>query len=132
MAALTADRNTPERGVRLASHPVAAGKVIRAGSIVCLDADGNATPGATATTLKGAGRAEETIDNASGAAGAVSVTVKHGIFRWDNDGTVTRAHITGSAYAVDDQTIAPDSGTSTRSAIGIIEDIDDAGVWVRI
>ena len=71
------------------------------------------------------------VDNSTGAAGAVNVTVERGVFCFANNGSVTRAHIGGSAYAVDDQTVAPDDGTSTRSAVGTIRDVDASGVWVE-
>ncbi|SBW13040.1 conserved hypothetical protein [uncultured Alphaproteobacteria bacterium] len=132
MTALTTGRNTPSRDGVTFEAPVAAGKVIYAGALVCLDADGNATPGATATTLKGAGRAEDTVTNAGGAAGDVTVPLRRGVFRFANAGDVTRAHIRASAYAVDDQTVSASSATNTRSVIGTIEDVDAQGVWVRI
>lgn len=133
MAALTQDRMaTVERnGVTLFRHPVAANVKIFAGALVVLDAAGDAKPAVTATGLKGAGRAEEQVDNTGGAAGAVTVEVKRGCFRWANDGSVTRAHIGASAYAVDDQTVAATDGTGTRSAVGTIRDLDAQGVWVE-
>jgi hypothetical protein len=131
MAALTTSRNTPERGGTAFFDPVAAGVIIYPGAIVVLDASGNAKPAVTAADLSGRGRARDYVDNSDGAAGAVSVTVERGVYRYANNGDVTRAHIGGNAYAVDDQTVAPDDGTSTRSAVGIIRDVDDAGVWVE-
>jgi len=131
MAALTANRDTPERACQVFSIPAAAGVVIYAGALVALSATGYAQPAATAVGLRGLGRAKDRVDNATGAAGAVSVTVERGTFRYANDGTVTHAHIGASAYAVDDQTVAPDSGTNTRSAVGIIRDVDAVGVWVE-
>ncbi len=132
MAALTADRNTPSRDGISFEIPLAANVKVFAGALVCTDAAGNATPGATATTLKGAGRAEEAVDNTGGAAGDVAVLVKRGVYRFANAGDVTRAHIRASAYAVDDQTVSASSATNTRSVIGTIEDVDAQGVWVRI
>lgn len=133
MAALTQDRNTPERGGQCFSDPVAAGVVIYAGAIVVLDASGNAKPASTATGLTGRGRAKEYVDNSTGTAGDVSVAIERGVFAYTNDGTdpVTRAHIGGSAYAVDDQTVAATDGTGTRSAVGTIDDVDAYGVWVK-
>ncbi len=130
MAALTKDRNTPERDSRRVGHPVAAGKVIFAGALVALSATGYAVPAATATGLKGLGRAEEHVDNAEGADGEVTVTVARGCFAFAGSG-VTRAHIGSPAYAVDDQTVAATDGTGTRSAVGTIRDLDAHGVWVE-
>lgn len=134
MAAATKAVNTPRRAGTDRGVPVAAGKVIFQGSLVCLDAAGNATPGAIATTLKGCGRANATIDNTAGAAGAAFVPVEAGIFRWGNDAgnPVTRVHIGAACYAIDDQTVSSSHNTNTRSAVGIVFDVDAGGVWVRI
>lgn len=131
MTALTSERDTPARDGKTFGIPMAAAVLIYAGALVCYDADRNATPGATATTLKGAGRAKETVDNTSGAAGDLTIEVERGVFRFANAGDVVRANIGASAYAVDDQTVSASSATSTRSIIGIIEDVDAQGVWVR-
>lgn len=134
MAALTTDRNTPERSGDQFSFPVAASTTIFAGSICALNASGYAVPGATSTTLIAVGRAEEQIVN-SGSAGAVSVNVKRGVFRFGNSASadlIARANIGSDCYIVDDQTVALTSGTNTRSVAGVIVDVDDVGVWVRI
>jgi hypothetical protein len=132
MAALTKDRNTPSREGKIVVHPVAAGAVFFVGALAVLNATGYAEPATTATGKKGLGRATEAVSNASGADGAAFVEVERGVFAYANDGTVTRAHIGGSAYAMDDQTVAPTDGTGTRSAVGIIRDVDAAnGVWVE-
>lgn len=134
MAALTRDRNTPERTGDKFGFPVAASTTIYAGSICALNASGYAVPGSTSTTLIAVGRAEEQIVN-SGSAGAVSVPVKRGVFRVGNSASadlISRANIGSNCYIVDDQTVALTSGTSTRSVAGVIVDVDDSGVWVRI
>ena len=131
MAALTADRNTPARDGKAFGHPVAAGKVIYAGAMIVLNATGYAEPATTATGKKGLGRATEAVSNTSGGNGDVLVIVERGCFAYANDGNVTRAHIGGNAYAVDDQTVAPTDGTGTRSAVGIIRNVDADGVWVE-
>lgn len=133
MAALTADRNTPRRDGISLSVPVAAAKKIHAGSLVAVDASGYATPGATATTIRGIGRAEAQADNSAGAAGALSVSVQRGVFRFANSTSadlITRASIGTDCYIVDDQTVAKTSGTSTRSIAGKVFDVDSDGVWV--
>ena len=130
---LTQPRDTKQRSGVDFSFPVAAAKKIFAGAIVATDASGNATPGATATTLKAAGRAEQTVDNLLGAAGDVSVSVKKGVFKYKNSSAdpIARADIKGTCYIVDDETVAKTNGGNTRSAAGTIEDIDTDGVWVR-
>ncbi|MEO1820581.1 hypothetical protein [Pseudomonas sp.] len=133
--ALTADRNTKRRDGVLYSDPVAAATRLFAGSIVCLDASGNAVPGATATTLTARGVAQEQVDNRDGAAGDRRVEVRRGVFPFANSASadeITRADIGNSAYIVDDETVAKTDGTSTRSVAGVIRDVDDNGVWVEI
>jgi len=134
MTALSADRNTPNRSGEDFVRDVAAGVKIFAGAIVALNATGFATPGATSTTLKALGRAEEQVDNTGGADGAVTVKVRRGLFRFANSAAadeITAADIGNDCYIVDDQTVAKTSGTSTRSIAGKIRDVDALGVWVE-
>ena len=133
MTALAADRNTPWRDGTYVVIPAAADTLVYAGAQVCYDPDGNAVPGATAPWLHAAGRAEERVDNRGGAAGARTVTVRRGIFRWANSAgidAIDARHIDGPCYVVDDQTVAATSGSGTRSPAGIIVDVDEIGVWV--
>lgn len=125
-------RDTPRRTGVDRRAPMAASTTIYAGSLVCLNAAGNAIPGAVAATLKAQGRAMATVVN-SGAAGAASVDIEAGIFRWANDGTdpVTRAHIGSPCYVLDDQTVSSSHDTNARSEAGIVFDVDASGVWVR-
>ncbi|WP_420598633.1 hypothetical protein [Neptuniibacter sp.] len=133
--ALTKDRNTKRREGKQFSDPVAAAAVIFAGALVCLDASGNAVPGSVSTTLTARGRAEEHVDNSSGAAGDLNVEVRGGLFLLKNSAAadeITRADIGNDCYIVDDETVAKTDGTSTRSVAGKIQDVDSAGVWVEI
>ncbi|MBB4819244.1 hypothetical protein HNP29_002634 [Pseudomonas alcaligenes] len=133
--ALTKDRNTSRRDGVQYSDPLAANARIYAGSIVCLDASGNAVPGSTATTLKVRGLAQEQIDNTGGAAGAKRIETRRGVFQLANSAStdqITRAEIGSQCYIVDDQTVAKTSATNTRSVAGVVRDVDDGGVWVEI
>lgn len=131
--ALSKDRNTPMRSGDQVSHPVAAGKKIHAGALVVLNASGDAEPGSTATTLTAAGMAEEAVDNSDGGAGAVSVPVRRGVFKYRNHSdAVTRAEVGKTCYIVDDETVAKTDGTGTRSAAGKVIDLDSDGVWVEL
>lgn len=76
--ALTKDRNTPRRDGMQFNDPVAANAKIFAGSLVCLDASGNAVPGALSTTIAARGIAQEQVDNTGGAAG-ISVSKPAGV-----------------------------------------------------
>lgn len=132
MTALTKDRSTTERNGDFYVFNVKAGAKIYAGSIVVLDA-GNAKPGVTAAGLVAVGRAEETVDNTGGANGAKTVKVKRGVYRFENAAAdlVAAANIGSPCYVVDDQTVAATHAGNTRSAAGIVRDVDDAGVWVE-
>lgn len=134
MTALAADRNTPERAGDEFVYPVAATTKIYAGAIVMLNASGDATKGATATGQVCVGRADEQVDN-TGAAGAKTIKVRKGVFRWANSAAgdaITKAEIGDTCYIVDDQTVAKTDGTGTRSAAGTIVDVDADGVWVLV
>jgi hypothetical protein len=133
MAALTGPRNTPRRDGAIREPGVKGATKIWAGSLVAADASGRAVPGATATTLKGLGRAEATVDN-TGADNAVRIKVDAGIHRFGNSASgdlITGADIGADCYIVDDQTVAKTNGTNTRSVAGKIFDVDAQGVWVK-
>ncbi|OBY58234.1 hypothetical protein [Pseudomonas sp. AU12215] len=133
--ALTKDRNTPRRDGKQFNDPVAANVKIFAGSLVCLDASGNAVPGSTSTTLKVRGLAQEQVDNTGGAAGDLRIETRRGTFQFANSAAadqIARADIGAQCYIVDDQTVAKTSATNTRSVAGTIRDVDSAGVWVEI
>lgn len=133
MTALNSDRNTPSRlgGSRVV--PVAAATILFTGAQAALNAAGYAVPVTEAVDLKGLGRVEARADNSGGAAGAITVEVAAGTFRFANSAgadLITKADITADAYGVDDQTVAKTSATNTRSVVGKIFDVDDLGVWV--
>ena len=132
MAALTADRDTKERSGSKLSLPVAASVTCYAGGLAARDGNGRATPGATATTLRGVGRFAEQVTNGT-TAGAVNVEIEKGIFRFNNSTStdaITAANIGADCYIVDDQTVALSNGSSSRSVAGKIFDVDSSGVWV--
>lgn len=130
--ALTAERNTPMRSGGVNSFPVAAGVKVYAGSLVVLDA-GYALPGREAVGLVAVGRAEETVDNSSGLAGAATVTVRTGVFKWRNssgDDAITQADVGTECFVVDDETVAKTAAAGTRSAAGPVVAVEADGVWV--
>ena len=134
MAALTQDRLTPEiLEPSTLELPAGAGVVLHAGALAALDAAGNVTPGATATTLKGLGRVEVAVDNGGGVAGAVTAKVRRGVFRFANSAgadEIGNADIGEDCFIVDDQTVALTNGTNTRSRAGRVWLVDAQGVWV--
>lgn len=133
MAALSADRNTPSRPASLREPPAAAAVKFYAGAIAMVNAAGNATPGATATSCRGIGRVARQVDNSGGSAGDVNVQVETGVFRYGNSAstdTIGRGDIGADCYIVDDQTVAKTNGSNTRSVAGKVFDVDALGVWV--
>ena len=62
MAALTSDRNAPERLGNLRAGPVAAGARIFAGALIMRAATGHLAPGAAVAGAIGAGRADMARD----------------------------------------------------------------------
>lgn len=132
--ALSQPRNTLTKGRDLLVLPLAAATTIHAGGLVALNASGLAVPASVATTLLAAGRAEESVDNAGGAASALSVTVRRGVFLFKNHGAdpVVQADVLKDCYIVDDETVAKTNGTNTRSRAGKVLEVETTGVWVEI
>ncbi|MRL67871.1 hypothetical protein [Brevundimonas sp. SPF441] len=142
--ALTQGRKVQERGGKQHGHPVAANAVIHAGALVVLAA-GWAAPGRTgagadnaakaadAATLQVVGVAEEAATGGP-ANGDVRVRTRAGCFLFDNLSTdaVTRADIGKACFLVDDETVAKTSPNNTRARAGIVDDLEDTGVWVRV
>lgn len=131
--ALTRERDTPRREAHVFSYPVAANALILKGALVVLAA-GFAAPGSTATGLITAGRAEETVDNRGGAAGAVRATVRRGVLLLTNlpADAVTGADRGADCFVVDDETVARTNGGGTRSRAGRVIDLEGGGVWVEV
>lgn len=132
--ALSKPRDTIERGRDLLVIPVAAATTIFQGALVALNAAGYAVPGSVATTLKAAGRAEETVDNSAGAAGALSVRVKRGAFKFKNAAAdpCVQGDTLADCYIVDDEAVAKTNGANTRSKAGKILEVEATGVWVEL
>jgi hypothetical protein len=113
-------------------YPVKAAVKIWQGSLVQLHA-GYARPADAATGRITVGMAEATVDNTSGADGAVKVPIRPGVHRWGNSGgadLIAQAQVGLLCYAVDDQTVAKTDDTGARSSAGIIAGVDSGGVWV--
>ncbi len=132
--ALSAPRDTWMRERDLLVIPVAANAVLHQGGLGAVNATGFAVPGATAATLKAAGRIEQSVDNTGGADGDETVLIRRGAFRFKNSSTdpVTQAGLLGNCYIVDDETVAATNGTNTRSLAGKVLEIATSGVWVEI
>jgi hypothetical protein len=140
MAALTSSRNTPEMSDfgRMQNYPVEANTTVYLGSMVALNADGNAVPAASAAGLRIVGRAErlyqgmpgqDAVNTASAtipgtnlpasAAGAISVICARGIFLYAvNDASIAQPQVGMLCFAVDDNSVSlsDDSGATVVSA----------------
>jgi hypothetical protein len=143
MAALSGNRNTKWKGsvgARRGPFPLAAGATIYLGSIVALDGSGNANPGSTAVGRICVGVAQQAYfpgvggapagsptggpgfygnyaNNAAGAAGAVEIFTRSGIYGFDASGSITMANAGQIAFMVDDHTVAlGDGGVTTAVA----------------
>ena len=131
MAALSNSRNTPEMadGGRMRVFPVEANTNIYLGGIVALNAAGNAVPAAATTTTANA------LNN-PGAAGAIAITARKGVFLYATDGSVGAAQLGLNCFALDDNTVTAldrASGATVQqyAAAGIVVAIDPSGqVWV--
>jgi hypothetical protein len=150
MAALSNSRNTPEMadGGRMRVFPVEANTNIYLGGIVALNAAGNAVPASATTTVANAqrvvGRAEyvkngipgQNALNNPGAAGAIAITARKGVFLYATDGSVGAAQLGLNCFALDDNTVTAldrASGATVQqyAAAGQVVAIDPSGqVWV--
>lgn len=138
MAVLVAERSAFRVGPEMTAVPPvtplkikAAAKIFK-GSLVATDATGFAIAGAglSATGLKIWGIAENSLDNTTGASGALTVNVRHGIFPFNNLGgdPVAQADIGAGVFADDDNTIRKTSGAASRSPVGVFMGFADDGV----
>lgn len=133
MAAATAPIDTPERPGGQFGFPVAAATIINLGTLVAIDAAGNAKPAADTAALKVIGVAQETVDNTAGAAGAVSVTIKRSTFKLANSATdaVDADDKVKVCYVEDDSTVRETGGTNSIKA-GLVILVESDGVWVDV
>lgn len=128
MANLTKARMTPELASATLSFgdPVAAATTLFEGSMVGLDASGNAVKAAPAVAQM-RGVAKATVDNSDGVAGALTVETKKGVFHFAQTG-LDRTDIETAVYVVDDNTV----GATGTLIAGTLKQIDAQGAWVEI
>ncbi len=134
MMALAADRDTGSMQTKIRyNYPLYQATTIYAGALVGLNATGYLVEMSEATGLICVGRASANVDNSDGDSGDLTCDVEEGVFGWDNsDGAdeITIASIGDTCYAVDGGTVAKTNGGGTRSACGIVKQVDDDYVWV--
>jgi hypothetical protein len=128
MAALTNSRNTPEfaDGGRLQVYPVEANTTVYLGSIVALNANGNAVPASSVVGFKVIGRAEAVFNglpgqdaiNNPGVAGAIAIVTRRGVFMYGvNDGSIGVPQVGMIAFAVDDNSVSLSDGSAATSVV---------------
>jgi len=126
MAALTNSRNTPEFADRgsMQVYPVEANTTVYLGSMVALNANGNAVPASSVAGLKLVGRADTVLNgipgqdavNNPGAAGAMSIVTRRGVFMYGvNDGSIGAAQVGLIAFAVDDNSVSVSDGSGATT-----------------
>ena len=110
--------------------PMAAGAVVYGGTIVAINAAGEALPASDGAAAVAVGRALETYDNTGGAAGDVQALIEIGWFAWDGSG-VTAGDVGAIATVVasDDVTV---EAAGLGLALGRIRELDPVTgqVWV--
>jgi hypothetical protein len=135
VTAATKNRNTPSRAGLVRGYPIAASVHAFAGAIGVLNASGFAEPATAATGKIALGRFSRELDNTSGADGADTIELERGCFRYANSAGADEIALTDVGqlcYLVDDQTVALTDDTGARSVAGIIDHVDENGVWVMI
>ncbi|MBI5770860.1 MAG: hypothetical protein HZA93_23990 [Verrucomicrobia bacterium] len=131
-AAATAARNTDRRPGNTVNLPVAAATTIYKGTLVAKDANGRAVPASDTAGLRTIGLATETVDNSAGAAGALTIDVELGVFKFANSATnaIDQNDVGKMAEIEDDQTVAEDSNEHVSAGRVLALDDDGAGVWI--
>ena len=136
---VTAPILTDERSGQTVQAPVEASTNLYAGTIGALNAAGNATFAQDiAGGLVAVGRCETDALNSSGAAGALSVNLKRGVFKLKNSSRSGAAYALAAAdvgdicFVEDEQTVQKSTGSTYKVKAGIFLglDPDDGGAWV--
>jgi hypothetical protein len=129
MSNLTSDRDTEfvER-LHRDSVPVAAGVKICNGAAVALNVHGDAIhAGPGPKHLRGI--ADETVDNTTGAEGAVTLDIiTPDAAYWDSATTFTQTHVGQNVWFSDDHTVTLTAGRNTYA--GRIKSVDQYGCLV--
>lgn len=125
----TVQKLGPDRAV-----PLAANAVIWQGGMVQISAAALGVAAAATAANVTIGVALESVDNTGGAASAMSVKTRRGIYRFANSAAadlIARTEIGKTVYVVDDQTVAKTDNAGARPAAGRCFDVDAQGVWVE-
>lgn len=115
---------------------MAASTKIYKGALVGVDVNGRAVAGTSVASSRIIGRAEEYVDNSSGAADAKTIKIRQGVYYLANSATtdaITAADIGRECYAVDDQTVARTPSNGAYARAGIVVNVDSSlgvAVWI--
>jgi len=133
MGALSTDRNTVRKQGDYAAYPVKGGVTVYAGSLVCIDANGYALPGADTAGYRFVGVARHFVDNSTGQDGDVSIEVwKRGCFEFAATGMML-ADVGGSVYVLDDQTVGLAASATNDIPCGMVSEFNSAtSIYVDI
>ena len=134
MTALTEDKELQyTEGVNLA-FPVEEAKTIYGGSLVCVNANGYAEPGADTSGLIFEGVAIEQQDNSSGADGDKDVVLRRrGLVKCILGHSISQANVGDNVFLVDDQTVDVTANVTHNIFCGIIAYyIDTTHAWIDI
>ena len=119
-----------------AQFPVAGGGAFYYGSLISINAAGNAIASTGASTERVVGAATESVDNSAGATADKTVSVLQGVMYFFNSGggdAITKADVGNTCYCVDNQTVAKTSNSGARCVAGKVWDVrDDGQVGVKI
>lgn len=137
MAALTADRDTPQSySQRVKPLKVKANAKIFAGALVAVDATGFALPAADAAGMVVQGRATTSVDNTGGANGAKTVVVDVGVFSYNVSAALLASGAASqgaNVEVVDDNTLGTTADGVNNIVAGKLAYIDADGLfWFEI
>lgn len=143
MTALSADTARKERNPelkRLMDYPVAAATTIYAGSMVCLDASGNAVKAADTAAYVFVGIAEAQVANTVaagfGTAGDLRVTVAsgHDVLMTQTTSAFAATDVNKTmTYVLDDDTVDVAGTTTNDVEVGVVKQyVSTTQIWVCI
>lgn len=140
MAATTA-RLTESKGrhVNVGTFPIAANTRLFKGTIVQINASGQAVAAADGNGFRAVGRSRATYDNttgsdAGGTAGDLDAQVEYGVFGWAGEAGALPT-IGDRCYVVDNETVSTTSTSSSgelRGYAGKCVEVRDSKYWVQM
>ena len=124
MTALTADRETEFDLDQIRDYPIAAATQIFLGSLVCLNAAGDAIPADDVAGLLFVGVAAQGVNN-TGIAGALRIGVRrNGAHRFIADTAVLATQVGTEFFVVDDQTLDIAANVANNVKVGHMAQFD--------